>query len=81
MRKSLAGEWADFAAKIIPANASDVQRVECRRAFYAGAQSMFVCVTGQLDAGTEPTDADMIYMDSLQAELKDFCDDIVAGRA
>jgi hypothetical protein len=34
---SISDEWTRFAGNVIPLDASDIQRTEMRRAFYAGA--------------------------------------------
>lgn len=34
---SLNDAWTSFAGAVVPLNASDIQRTEMRRAFYAGA--------------------------------------------
>lgn len=80
-RLSLADEWASYAADVMPANAPEVQRVETRRAFYAGAGAMFGCMTGGLDANHEPTDLDVAYIESIHQELKQFSRDIAKGTA
>lgn len=36
----LAIMWASYEAQVIPANAHETQRVETRRAFYAGAHGV-----------------------------------------
>ena len=45
-------EWSSYQAEVVPAEAPDVQREECKRAFYAGAQAMFneVMKTAELDS-------------------------------
>jgi hypothetical protein len=39
MDKFVANRWDQFCALVLPPNCSTVQRVEMRRAFYAGAQA------------------------------------------
>lgn len=80
-RCSLAQEWDQFARNILPPNASEVQRVETRRAFYAGAATMFGLMTGGLDADHEPTDLDVAYVESLNQEIAAFSRDLAEGNA
>lgn len=80
-RRTLADEWRDFARQVVPQGAPDVQRVEMRRAWYAGAAAMFGLMTGGLDADHEPTDLDVAYVESLSQELAAFGRDLNRGRA
>jgi hypothetical protein len=80
-RRSLADEWAEFSRLIVPRNAPEVQRVEMRRAWYAGAAAMFGLMTGGLDADHEPTDLDVAYVESLSEEIETFSRDLARGKA
>jgi hypothetical protein len=61
-------EWKSYERDVVPAEANDVQREECRRAFYAGA---WACFTAVLSA-TEPDDEDECErnLEALQAEIQ-----------
>lgn len=39
--KSVFDRWKSYERDVVPAEAQSVQREECRRAFYAGAQASF----------------------------------------
>jgi len=80
-QKSLAEQWQDFAFLTGVAFASNIQRQEMRRAFYAGAASIFDAMMIGLDEDHEPTVADMNYMTSLADEMERFGKDIAAGKA
>jgi hypothetical protein len=80
-RRTLYDEWFEFARQCIPEQAPEVQRVEMRRAFYAGAAVLFSLVTGGLDADKEPTDLDVAYLESLNQELKLYSQDLSDGKA
>jgi hypothetical protein len=71
-RRSLADEWNDFDRLIVPRDAPEVQRIEMRRAFYAGAATMFSLISGGLDSDKEPTDLDVAYLETLNQELMEF---------
>lgn len=77
----LNAEWRSYAEKVLPPGAPAVQRVECRRAFYGGAMSMFFAITDGLTAGDEITDADLARIEKLHDELKKFSDACGENRA
>lgn len=81
-RTTLAQAWADFERAILdPSNASQVQRNEMRRAWYAGASHMLTALTAGLDPDAEPTEADLAYVSSLALELADYAEKLFTGRA
>lgn len=74
--------WLDYRNKVIPPFAPEVQVIESKRAFYAGAASLLNAVMVMLDQGsTEPTDADLEKMDQIQQELVDFAQEVEEERA
>lgn len=81
--KRVAGEWASYRESVMPADASEMQVQECRRAFYGGARALLAGLTGDawFSPGPEATKADMEQMLELEQELKDFKRDVLAGRA
>jgi len=79
--KLIADEWRDYEIKVIPLDAPEVQRTESRRAFYAGARSLFCGIVNMLDPGSEATQADLGKMDAIQTELDQFLVDMMRGRA
>jgi hypothetical protein len=79
--KRIGKEWDSYRKHLIPKDASTVQIVESRRAFYAGAQSLLAIIVKMLDPGTDPTEADLRKMGEIDQELKDFCEDVKRGRA
>lgn len=80
-RFKLAKEWQDFEAPVLPANAGDVQKIETRRAFYAGAAALFSGLLSILEPGAEATENDLKVMDSIKAELDQFAADLHGGVA
>jgi hypothetical protein len=68
--------WQSYRMVVIPANASTVQLVESRKAFFAGAQHLFSSIMVALDPGSEPTEADLERMDKINAELRAFGEEI-----
>lgn len=80
-RAPLAEYWQLYLREIVPEGAGFEQQTECRRAFYAGAQALLSCMTGQLEDGPDATDAEVAYVESLNQELKQFAADVAGGRA
>jgi hypothetical protein len=80
-RELIGDAWRQYAEHIVPADAPEVQMIETRRAFYAGAIACFQGLMAMLDPGTEATEADLAKMDALDAEIKRWLADLGAGRA
>lgn len=71
----------DSYAKLIPAGASETQRRETKRAFFAGARGLLRAMSATLDDGEEATDFDVSILASVYEELETFLEDVKAGRA
>ena len=65
-------EWQGFWRAVGPKNAGETQRVETKKAFYAGAHALLQMIMGKLDPGTEATEADLKFMTEVDAELQAF---------
>lgn len=79
--KTLAEDWTTFSRKILdPIHASVVQRTEMRRAFYAGAASMFELFM-QVTPDHVSEDQGVDLLNRLTAELEQFGKDLQVGRA
>lgn len=72
--KTLAEQWEDFRAQVIPAAAPHVQLKEMRNAFYAGAMCFYVA---SMEAAEHPEDVAVGYMGRLYDELKAFEAEVV----
>lgn len=79
--KLIADAWRDFEIDVIPLNAPEVQRVESRRAFYAGAVSMWSGLMSILEPGEEPTEKDLATMDAIKAEIDAYVKELQSGKA
>lgn len=79
--KLIADAWRDYEVQIVPLNAPEVQRIESRRAFYAGAISMWGGMMAMLEPGEEPTDADLKRMDEIKAEIDAYALALQGGKA
>lgn len=80
-RRTLAQEWTQFERSVLPRVVGKVQRVETRRAWYAGAASMLALLSGGLDADHEPTDLDVAYLEALYQEIVAFSQALGEGKA
>jgi len=65
-------EWEDYRKSVIPADAPEVQLVECRRAFYAGVVSLMRTVMTAIGPEAEPTDEDVWRMQEIMDELRSY---------
>lgn len=76
--KVIEKEWTTYLLSVMSKDASVVQVEETRKAFYAGAGSLFYAMLGFLEPGTEPTEADLNKMVALQKELEAFLKELHA---
>lgn len=79
--ESVAQAWDDYRAIVIPKNAGPTQVRECRRAFYAGAESLLVQIMQGLSPGPDSMQSDEDYLNALHAELHAFAREVKEGRA
>lgn len=70
--KYIEKEWATYRAFVMPGDASVAQVDETRKAFYAGASSLFHTILNILEDGPEATEGDLEKMSSIQKELEAF---------
>jgi len=73
-RRLIAEHWNNYARMVLPKNCPTVQRVECRRAFYAGAYAFFQATMAALDPDKEVTEEDM---EILRLALKELGEEIL----
>lgn len=64
------GRWKSYEPLVLSPDAPEVQRSECRIAFFAGAQHLFGSIMGILELEAEPTENDLRRMDAIDRELK-----------
>ena len=80
-RLLLAEQWDSYARRVMPRDAGTSQRMETRRAFYAGAQGLFQLVMANLSPDRDPTPEDLVMMQDLEAELRAYVERVKAGTA
>jgi hypothetical protein len=72
--------WRAFEIIVLdPADATPLQRDEMRKAFFCGAQHLWGSINRVLDAGDEPTAADMRRFDLISTELSAFVAEMAAA--
>lgn len=74
-------EWVNFRNQVIPKGAPQIQLLEMRRAFYAGAWAYYSLIMNLLEPGTDATEKDLRMMAQLDAEMRDFRDRVEKGHA
>lgn len=71
---TLQAMWQSYADQVLPRDAPTIQRVECRRAFYAGAQAFLGLMTGPVADASE--DAGVAMIEGYRQELAVFVVDV-----
>lgn len=75
---TIAEQWLEFSAMVLPNNVSDVQRTEMRRAFYAGFHSALSSARGLADL--EESEG-VKRLQAWQDEAAQFGERIASGKA
>jgi len=71
--------WLSYENKVIPNNAGRIQRIETRRAFYAGAAELISALS---ELASSTTEEDMFkILDGIQEEFDDLLDRVKKGHA
>lgn len=71
--------WESFRILVVPPTAGKVQLDETRKAFFAGAQHVFVSMMELVgDDGGEPTPDELRRIDLIDKELEGFVDELRA---
>lgn len=70
--KLIEAGWTSYDKLVLSSDAPQIQRDECRIAFFAGAQHLLGSIMGMLDPGTEPTQKDLERMTQIDSELRAF---------
>ena len=78
MSSHIDDRWKNYRLKVIPLDAPELQAIECRRAYYAGAQAVIDIALG-LTTGSQQAAAKQ--MRDLKEEVLRFKAQVVGGRA
>lgn len=77
----LRGEWESLARKALPDDVSALQLQEMKRSFYAGAHALIRLMLTRFEKGTQETEADLQFMDDIDAELNAYFQQVREGKA
>jgi hypothetical protein len=77
---TIAQEWTEFAASVLPANAHPVQVQEMRRAFFGGVWAT-LCRCREISGEDISEEAGVEMLENWSQECEAFRDDMLAGRA
>lgn len=77
----LAKAWATYEHRVLPGNCSDNQRIETRRAFYAGAAALLDLMISGMSDDEHCTPEDEDHLNGLKDECDQFLAEVIAGRA
>lgn len=72
MKRRIEQAWLGFEKMVLPATVGEVQRVEMRKAFFAGASVLFAMMTNGVSDGPEVEASDMAFMEELDTEIREF---------
>lgn len=75
----IAQAWLSYRSRVLPQDAPSIQVIECRRAFYAGAQAFWTEMQALSGPGSDATADEARALDSLQQELRQFARSVEAG--
>jgi hypothetical protein len=71
IKVTMAQTWEDFDRKVLPSDASAIQRSEMRKAFYAGAWSMLTIMKAAVDSDASELEQ-ALYLEQLDGEIERF---------
>lgn len=78
-RKTINGQWLDYRAKVISPNAPEIQLIESKRAFFAGALALFHLQISGVSDEEEFTETDQHLIENLVNELHAFQKRVAEG--
>lgn len=64
--------WAEYERTVLHPDAGPIQRIETKRAFYAGVAAWLNEMTTMFDEGEEATEADLRKIQEVAEELEMF---------
>lgn len=73
--KIIEGGWKAYEVLTLEGT-SDIQKSECRKAFFYGAAHLFSSIMNFLEPGLEETEMDLERMDKLHAEISKFMEEM-----
>lgn len=80
MSKLLSIAWDTYAKRVIPNDASEIQCIECKRAFMAGAYA-FLTECEKSTPGIGGTNTEDVVVNSMDREILEFLNDVKNGKS
>jgi hypothetical protein len=68
--------WQSLRLMVVPASAPEMQLIEMRKAFFAGAQHLFASIMSVMDDSREPTENDLRRVEQIHMELEGFGEEL-----
>lgn len=68
--------WNNYKNKVVPPDASAIQIIETRRAFYAGASELF-CALIEKDEDGKDLHEDILVLAAIGTEVEQFADEMI----
>lgn len=81
MARTIKDEWQSYAVRVLPLGCPDVQRIETRRGFYAGALAATSLLLKAMNDSMATNDEREGRLMSILEELDHFGEELEAGRA
>lgn len=81
MTRRIEALWNSYRENVLPAECSEIQITETRRAFYAGVKGFLGYLLTVLDPAADPTEEDLWIMEEIERELKEFAEHVGEGQA
>lgn len=75
---TIQSSWEDYRSKVLPQDAPSIQITECRRAFYAGANSLLHL---SMTISMLSDDAGVHALEGLHQEVQQFKNAVMDGKA
>jgi hypothetical protein len=80
MAKLLNTAWDTYAKCVIPSDASEIQHIECKRTFMAGAYA-FITELKKSTPGICGTNTEDVVWNGMDREIKEFLNDVKNGKS
>ena len=78
MKREIEAAWAAYRRLVLPKDAGVIQVEECRRAFYAGAYTVFTAFH-EIGEPEIPEDEGIVRMTEMGVELREWQDEVTGG--
>lgn len=74
-KQQIEKQWKRYEELCVPRDASTIQVMETKQAFYAGAQFLFSLLTNAVSPGDEVQLEDIVILEEVRLELEAYLED------